>query len=111
MILSSDSVGDTLNLVFTAPGNNGSLSDYTGGIACGSYTASFPAPCDGISGSFTSPSFYIFDNLFTGSVSDSGPVTSTPEPGVLVLLGTGLAFVGFIRRRVSFCKDTTRQPI
>jgi len=71
----SNSHLDTLNLIFPAPGNDGSLAGYTGGVIC----SNLYSVCPGVESSFFDGqmhSYYGEDLVYVGSISKAGHVPS-----------------------------------
>ena len=100
-IVAHDPAGDSMTLLLYAPGNGGSLQGYTGGLICTGASDTIILLCGGFGSAFFlagAPDAYAAtDDLFVGSVTDSGPA-QVPEPSVLAFLGTGAAVL-FLGRR------------
>jgi hypothetical protein len=86
----------------TVSGDAAWTSLFASGNATGDFTLS-PMTCSGVSGPCTLSDILASGSTgaFGGSNVSSGEILASPEPGSLLLFGTGLfAFGGFLRRRI-----------
>jgi hypothetical protein len=102
-ILAFNQLGDALGLLFVAPGNQGSLTGYTGGVVCSITTLDVTMdPACGTDASTFSPHIpAISDDVFIGEITDVGSSPSPiPEPSTLMLVGLGLVALLVAGRRL-----------
>jgi len=103
-----DSMGDELTLGLVFPGNSGSFAGYTGGLICDALPGLGDPACGGAGSAFItfdSDGTPLIEDLRSGSIVDSGPLTpprSTPETGTLGLATAGLVCLCMVRRRPRF---------
>src|SRR5262249_50545139 len=101
LIQAFNQLGDELALLFVAPGNQGSLSGYTGGVVCSDTTVGVNPACDNFASAFSPHIPAISDDVFIGEITDVGPSPSPiAEPGTLTLVGLGLVALLVAGRRL-----------
>jgi hypothetical protein len=103
LIQAFNQLGDELALLFAAPGNQGSLAGYTGGVVCSDTTVSIVPACGNFASAFTphqSPAMGT-DDVFIGEITDVGSSPSpTAEQSTLTLVGLGLVALLVAGRRL-----------